>query len=366
MVTKNIQEEVKVQNEPEIKTLKFHNVVAGGIKRSIEKSVKNKNDIKQKDILEELDITSINENGQKVHSFFGELAIDGFRPSYIWSDDRVNDIKSRISIYTALALSTNKDEASFIVMTGLPLLHLESLKEEYERTLPGTMEITFNSGIWEGKTKKITIVEAKVTAQGYGVYLNQILDIQGKVVRKDLTKGQIGILDTGFRTTNFLYIRDAEPKDLGSTQTEDGINVVHERIQQFINQNGGFVPIEEIERVYKDNKYEISNGTIIDFELEKTIALNDLSNSIQQNANRLWTIENMKSIIIAGGGGSAIYDKIKYKQKEIGENSQFDNSIGYLKGIIRQLNKNQEYLKQGIIPAGIDSGYGYMKAAILE
>lgn len=357
------QERLELE-EKTVKTLKFHNVAAGGIKRTIEKSIRDMNDTRKKDLLKELDITAVNEKGQKMHFFFGDLAIDGVRPSYIWSNDRVNDIRSRVAMYTALALMTEKDEASFMVMTGLPLLHLAQLKSEYEENLPGTMEIKFNAGPWEGKVKKITIVKSKATAQGYGVYLNEVLNLDGAVAKAELLKGHVGIIDTGFRTTNLLYIRNGEPKDLGSEQTEDGMNIVHQRIQQFINDEGGVIPIEEVERIYNDNKYEVANGDIIDFEFEKTIALGDLSNRITQNANRLWTIENMKSIIVGGGGGAAIYENLNYKQKMLGTNTQFANSLGYLKAIIRQLQKSPEFQGKDIIPAGIDSGYGYMKIAV--
>jgi hypothetical protein len=352
-------------NSPKVKTLKFHNIAGGGIKRTIEKSIREMNGVKRTDLLKELDITAVNEQGQKIHLFLGDLAIDGFRPSYIWSDNRVNDMRSRVAMYTALALMTDRDEASFVVMTGLPLLHLAALKDEYEKNLPGTMEITFNAGPWEGKTKKITILKSKATAQGFGIYLNNLLHLDGSLGRPELAKGSVGIIDTGFRTTNLLYIRDGEPKDLYSEQTEDGMNVVHQRIQQFINDNGGVIPIEEIEKIYDTNKYEIANGTVIDFEMEKIIALGDLSNRISQNANRLWTIENMRSIIVAGGGGSAIYENLNYKQKLLSENSQFGNSLGYLKAVIRQLNKSDEFKGKDVIPVGLDSGFGYMKVAVL-
>lgn len=354
--------------EKTVKTMKFHNVAAGGIKRTIERSIRDLSNVKKTDLLKELDIVATNEKGQKVHLFFGDLAQDGVRPSYIWSNDRVNDIRSRVAIYTSLALMLpeGQDEGNFIVMTGLPLLHLGQLKNEYEKNLPGTMEITFNAGPWEGKTKKVTIVKSKATAQGYGIYLNQVLNLDGTMARPELAKGHVGIIDTGFRTTNLLYIRDGEPKDLGSEQTEDGMNVVHQRIQQYVNDSGGVMSIEEVERVYQTESYEIANGEIVDFSLEKELALGDLCNSITQNANRIWTIENMKSIIVGGGGGAALYDNFIYSQKEIDENSQFANSLGYLKAMIRQLRKQDKFKEQEIIPAGIDSGYGYMKVSVFN
>lgn len=369
MSKKQLQETLDFKMEDgtfkQLKTMKFHNIAAGGIKRTIEKSIKDPSDSKKIDLLKELDITAVNEKGQKINLFFGELALDGNRPSYIWSDNRVNDIRSRVAIYTSLALMTEKDEATFVAMTGLPLLHLATLKSEYEENLPGTMEITFNSGPWEGKTKKITIIKARATAQSYGIYMNEVLDLNGKPIRPELTKGHVGIIDTGFRTTNLLYIRDGEPKDIGSEQTEDGMNVVHTNIKQFIESQGGIINIEEVERVYNSNKYEISNGDIIDFEFPKSIALDDLSNRIAQTANRLWTIENMKSVIVGGGGGAAIYDNLKYKQKHLGDNCQFANAIGYLKSAIRILQKTDQFSGQDIIPVGIDSGFGYMKIAVL-
>ncbi len=365
----NEQQTLDFENtDKKVRTMKFHNVAAGGIKRTIERSIRDLGEAKKSDLLKELDVTAINEKGQKVHMFFGDLAIDGVRPSYIWANDRVSDIRSRIAMYTALALMTreDQDEANFVVMTGLPLLHLGQLKHEYEQNLPGTMDITFNAGPWEGRTKRINILKSKATAQGYGIFLNQLFNIDGTVARPELAKGHVGIIDTGFRTTNLLYIRDCEPKDLGSEQTEDGMNVVHQRIQQFIQDNNGIISIEEVERVYNTDKYEIANGEIIDFEFEKSLALGDLSNRIMQNANRLWTIENMKSIIVAGGGGAALYDYYNYKQKEIDTNSQLSNSLGYLKAITRTLKKSDEFKGKDVIPAGIDSGYGYMKISVLD
>lgn len=361
-----MSENNQTQENEGVQSLKFHNIAAGGIKRTIEQSIRDLSDVKNTDILKDLDVTATNNKGQSVHLFFGDLALDGSRPSYIWSENRVSDIRSRVSIFTGLALMTEKEEleSKFVVMTGLPLLHLATLKDEYENDLPGTMEITFNSGPWKGITKKITILKSKATAQGYGVYLNEVLNFDGTASKPELAKGHVGVIDAGFRTTNLLYIRDGEPKDLGSEQTEDGMNIVHNRIKQFVEDKGGIMPIEEVERVYQTNKYEVANGDIIDFEFEKEVAKGDLSNRITQNASRLWTIENMKAIIVGGGGGAENFDNLPFKQKILSDNSQFANSLGYLKAITRQMRRTNEYQDEKVHAAGIDSGYGYMKISV--
>lgn len=374
MQNSNLQNETELKPQenksklasPTIKTTLFHNIIARGIKRNIEQSIKDNADIQKKNLLQEIDVTIKTEKGQTGHFFLGDLALDGIKPSYIWSSDRVNDFHSRVAIYTALALQLpdNVDQGSFVVMTGLPLLDLEKLKQTYEENLPGKMEIMFNSGPWKGKTKVVEILKAKATAQGYGIYLNQTLNNDGKLCRPELLKGTVGILDTGFKTTNFLHIRNGEPKDIGSLQSDDGMSNVHERIQDFINNNEGYISIEEVDKIYFSNEFECAEGKIINFEFEKSIACSDLSTSISQTAKRLWNIQNTRSIIVGGGGGKGLYDYYDFKQKELDNDSQFANALGYLKGALRQLRKSS--YGEHVIPVGIDSGFGYMKVAIFN
>lgn len=325
----------------EEKKIKFQNIAARGISRVIEKSIREINP-RRADQLKEIDVLIEMEGHPTQHYFFGELAFDGSEPSYIWEKDRVNAERARAAIFTAIALVTNEEESYYYVMTGLPLTHLPKLKNEYENNLPGTAIVTFQGGPLAGQKRKITILKARPTAQGYGIFLNEILDENGAPTNKSLLKGQVGIIDVGMGTVNINLIRDGQPKDIGSDTLELGMNHVHQAIRQFIIEQGGYITIEEVEKVYSTGIYETFNETKINFEPVKQTALRDLANIITQAVSRSWNIPALKKIIVGGGGGQAIYDLLPFQQKMLANDSQFANALGYYKGATRMLRRHQD------------------------
>lgn len=318
----------------------FQNVAARGIERTIERSIRDINPSRSNQ-LKELDVLVEAEGRKSQHYFFGDLAFDGLEPSYIWDKDKVNAERSRAAMLTAMALASKEQEICYYVMTGLPLTHLPKLKDEYETSLLGTSNITFLGGPLSGQKKTIHIEKVRPTAQGYGIFLNEILDMNGNPQNKTLIKGQVGVIDVGMHTVNLTFIRNGEPKDLGSDTMEIGMNHAHQAIRQHIIENDGYVTIEEVESIYPSGVFESLNDKTINFEQVKQASLEDLANSVTQTVTRLWNLSAMKKIIIGGGGGEAVFDLLPFPQKKLAANSQFSNAFGFYKGAVRMLKKKE-------------------------
>lgn len=332
------------------KKIKYHNVSARGIDRFIELTTRETDPTKM-DLLKEIDVT-FEEAGKQLHFFFGELAADGRNPAYIWDNDRVNTDRARASIFTALALSTEEDEANYAVVTGLPITHFQKYKTMYEKDLPGNVTIHFNSGPLSGISKKITIEKVSAKAQGYGIYLNEIFDISG-IPHKDVSNllfGQLGIIDIGMKTINFTQIRDRIPKDIGCSTVEVGMENVHKAIRNFILKKNGYLEIVDVEGIYTKNKFLTSSNEVIDFTEIKENALIDLANTALQNATQLWNIAAFKKILVAGGGGKAIYNylNIPEDKKILVEDFQFANALGFFKAAKRMLGKAENTNEQQV------------------
>lgn len=277
--------------------------------------------------------------GKIVEYFFGKLAVDqGLNPRYLSSKDKSTDEENRAAMFVGLALIAEKPSQDFYVMAGVPIEEFSELRETYEKNLPGTMIVRFKSGPLKGISRTITIKKAKVTPQGYGAYLDALLDDNGDIQNDFLAKGYLAVMDTGFKTTNVIALKDAKPVIRESKQLNDGMRTVFEYIRNEISSAGyQGVPLENMEEIYLTGRMEINDDKYISVEKAKEYALNSLAKTLIKKLEGILDVNAVKQIVVAGGGGVALFDLFPYKHKRLVDEPQFANASGYAKGAKRML-----------------------------
>ena len=282
-----------------------------------------------------LDVEVINhKTGVKGHFFIGDLAVkEGEQPTYMWSTNKAADEMALACLATSLAMVAKNDKQDFYVITGLPVAHFGTkLKEEYENALRGCeFSVRFLSGHMENQSKELRILSSKVLPQGYGAYLDQLLNEEGNVARTDYL-APTGVLDIGFKTTDIVFVDDMQPVDRHSFPLELGMSWAYEQLQKQLNNSYDIQKsLEEIEEVFLSKEIRIGKE-YKDVTPWLETASRALTGRLKNEIARKWTnITDLENIVVAGGGGMVLFDYLDYPQKRLSVDAQFANARGFWK-----------------------------------
>ena len=216
--------------------------------------------------------------------------------------DKLLDQFFRILAVTAAGLCTDA-AVPLNVVTGLPVGFLRRDSRKLKELITGVHHITFHHPDGQNVTRKIQIEQVHVIPQPIGSIFNLIFDDQGRLIDKGLAAQKLGVVDIGFKTTDFSIFDRLQYVERGSTTMDTGISkcfsVIAAKLRQESNINielfrlFKFIESEIIK--IRGREYNISN-------LKKRVYAH-AAGAIAADLNRLWENDwDMDSIILSGGG----------------------------------------------------------------
>ena len=226
------------------------------------------------------------------------------------------------------------------VVTGLPIGYYKQYHQQFVKILSGHHQIIFHQPDGSKVSRKININKVRMMPQPLGSIFNLLMDDNGKIVNTELGKQKVGVVDIGFRTTDFSIFDRLRYVERGSTTTDTGISRSFGFISKKLREESG-VSIE-IYRLYKavetgsikirGKEYDISNIRDQVFSHTARIIANDIE--------RLWAEDwDIDTVVLTGGGSMAL---AKYLQPLIvGDVLPLKNDID------TRLNNVQGYFKYG-------------------
>lgn len=264
----------------------------------------------------------------------------------------------KILAIAAAGLCTDTSEPINVV-SGLPVGYLKRDSKKFKEMIKGVHEITFHNQGGKDVTKRVHIEKIHIIPQPIGSIFNLIFDDQGKIKDRGLAKQKLGVVDIGFKTTDFSIFDHLQYIERGSSTMDTGISkcfsVIANKLRQESNIN------IELYRMFKfidsgmikirGKEYNISN-------LKKRV-YNHASSAIASDLNRLWENDwDIDSIILSGGGSVELSEYlspiIDGNVIPIGKNidARFNNVQGYCKfgrykwGYSKFISDNQEAQKE--------------------
>ena len=250
------------------------------------------------------------------------------------------------------------------VVTGLPVGYLKRDSKKFKEMIKGVHEITFHNKDGQDVIKKVHIDKIFIIPHPFGSIFNLIFDEQGKIKDRGLAMQKPGVVDIGFKTTDFSIFDHLQYIERGSTTMETGISkcfsVIANKLRRESNIN------IELYRMYKfidsgmikfrGKEYNISN-------LKKRVYRHAAS-AIASDLNRMWENDwDIDSIILSGGGSVELSEylspNIDGNVIPIGKNidARFNNVRGYCKfgrykwGYSKYISNDQEEQKSKESPA---------------
>jgi plasmid segregation protein ParM len=251
--------------------------------------------------------------------------------------DRLLQNSFKVLAVAAAGLCTDTF-APIQVVSGLPVAYLKRDTKKLMEAIAGVHQITFHQSDGKNIKKTINIDKITIIPQPIGSIFNLLFDENGKFIEKSLATKKIGVVDVGFKTTDFSIFDQLQYIERGSTTMDTGISKCFSLIAAKLRQESNinielfkmFKFIESGTIKIRGKEYNISS-------LKKRIYAHTAA-AIAADLSRLWENDwDMDSIILTGGGSvelaEYLADSIEGNLIPIPKNldARFNNVQGYYK-----------------------------------
>lgn len=245
------------------------------------------------------------------------------------SGDRTNSKEFKVLFLTACALLANNLEQQFTIVTGLPVNEFAEYKESLKESLARNHKMKLDDNSFN-----LAIQNVRVISQPFGTIFNILLDGRGDLRNKEYANMKIGVIDIGFRTTDFAVADSLEFVDKLSNSTTVALSTAYKLIARTLNEEFGIdKPFYQLDELIRSGYINYSG---------KQLDINDLvskafiltTQNIISEVGSLWSnLWEFDQIIITGGGSEHLYPYIKthLDKLPLKLESQLSNAVGYQK-----------------------------------
>ena len=208
----------------------------------------------------------------------------------------------KILAVAAAGICTSGHE-SINVVTGLPVTYLKRDSRRLKQIIQGEHEITYHYQDLPDENKRITIDKVHVIPQPIGSIFNLIFDDHGRICDRPLAASKLGIVDIGYKTTDFSIFDHLQYIERGSSTMDTGISKCFSGIAAKLRQESGInVELYKIFKFIDAGIIKIRGKEYNIVNLKKRVYTHAAS-AIASDLSRLWENDwDIDSIIISGGG----------------------------------------------------------------
>jgi len=278
-----------------------------------------------------LDNLVVSDNGLRY--FVGNLAI---RQSEIavrsLDQNRVEDKNVKVLFLTGVGLFCDNGLQSFNVVTGLPTDYYASYREGWRDALAGRHNIVFHDPD-EVRERGLEVERLTIVPQPFGTLYNRVLSDDGEVRDQDLAKQRVGIIDIGFKTSDFAVSDGLEFIERLSGSSATGLSTATSIIADRLRADLGLHRENfELDRIIEEGEIKIAGRTHDIRDLKRqTFAC--VAQKIITEVDSLWDYRDLDCILITGGGGKALAEYLlaEFDNATLVDDAQVANARGYHK-----------------------------------
>lgn len=195
------------------------------------------------------------------------------------------------------------DTSAVNLVTGLPVTFLKRDYKKFKEKLSGSHRITFHTPGEQSITKTININKIQIIPQPAGSVFNIILNKYGKISDRKKAMQKLGVVDIGFKTTDFTVFDHLQYVERSSATLDSGISrcfsIIADKLRHESNVN------IELYRIFK----YIDSGAIKikgrEYNIKSLIqnVYSHAASAIATELNRLWENDwDIDAIVLSGGG----------------------------------------------------------------
>ncbi len=244
---------------------------------------------------------------------------------------------AKILALTALSMFSSNTNREFSLVTGLPIRYFKQFRTRYQEMLEGSHSIRFFAhGGTEERT--IEIRKVRVLPQPFGSVFNLMMNNHGRIVDKEVARQKFGVIDIGFRTTDYTITDRLRYIERGSRTTDTGISKAFSLISRKIQEQSGInVELYRLFDPVKKGSIRIRGKELGLAELRDEV-MRQLATAIISDMERLWVEDWDLEFILLSGGGAAdlapiLENMIEGTTRVVNTETdmRLTNVIGYLK-----------------------------------
>ncbi len=244
---------------------------------------------------------------------------------------------AKLLALTALGKFSDK-ETPLSVISGLPVAYFKDNNVRFAKILTGQHTITYHRSDGTDVTRRINIKKVRMMPQPLGSFFNLLMDDKGKITNMDLARQKVGVVDIGFRTTDYTIFDRLRYIDRGSATMDTGISKIFRVIANKLQEKTGINV--ELYRLYNAVESGIikMRGQEYDISKIRDQVFKQASEALANDIDRLWTDDwDMDTIILTGGGCMELSSYLKplisgnVIPVEKGIDARLNNVLGYLK-----------------------------------
>ena len=239
--------------------------------------------------------------------FVGELAE---RQSHVRSFtlDQNQFITNFAKIMAMAALSrlaSANDSVSLV--TGLPVSFYRRHREELSGLLLGDHTMLTMDSSGARAVMPVTVSQVRVIPQPFGSLFNLMLGETAALSDKRFAQEKIGVIDVGFRTTDYTISDKTKYSGRGSASSESGIARAFAVISaKLLEKTGVDVELYRMYDAVARGSIKI-RGKTIDLRRLTEEAFTKLASAIATEVDRLWADDwDIDLIVVTGGGGAVL------------------------------------------------------------
>jgi len=193
------------------------------------------------------------------------------------------------------------------LVTGLPIGYYRQHKDELARILQGEHKVALIDAAGKRQEKVININKIRVIPQPFGSMFNLMLNDLGDLGDKRLVKEKVGIIDVGFRTSDYTISDKMRYSERGSRTTDSGIarafNVIATKLRE---KSGVSVELYRLYDAVDRGSIKI-RGKEYDLKVLTEQVFSQLAGAVAGEVERLWADDwDMDAMVITGGGGAVL------------------------------------------------------------
>jgi len=240
--------------------------------------------------------------------FVGELAErQSSSRSFTLDQNQFVSSSSKILVLAALSRLLHEPEQSIRLVVGLPIGHYRQYKEDLGKMLKGTHAFSAIDAQEKQTDFKVTVTDVRVLPQPIGTVMDRLLGTQGVPKSQRFATDKIGIIDVGFRTTDYTISDKGRYSERGSLTTRNGISKAFSKIGNKLKEACNIdIEIYRLFEAVDTGSIKI-RGKAYDLKPITEKSFKQLATAIAADANTVWADDwDIDAIMITGGGGAVL------------------------------------------------------------
>jgi plasmid segregation protein ParM len=193
------------------------------------------------------------------------------------------------------------------LVTGLPVSFYRRHREELSGLLLGAHSLVTLDASGARHEMSLTVKQVRVIPQPFGSLFNLMMGDTAELSDKRYVQEKIGVVDVGFRTTDYTVSDKTKYSGRGSGSSESGIARAFGMIAaKLLEKTGVDVELYRMYDAVARGSIKI-RGRTIDLKPLTEEAFSKLASAIATEVDRLWADDwDIDLIVVTGGGGAVL------------------------------------------------------------